>query len=82
MGKQDNMLERIKKKPTAKDISPEELQSFLKHYGFNLKRTKGDHFIYEYPTKEKVFILNIPMKKPVKPVYIDMLREIILEMEG
>lgn len=81
MGKQDNMLERIMKKPTAKDITPEELKSFLNHYGFKYKRSKGDHFIYEYPTEEKVFMLNIPMKKPVKPAYIDMIREIIIELE-
>ena len=81
MGTYDNMLEKIKKTPTAKDIQPNELQSFLKHYGFKLKRTTGSHFIYEYPTQETTFMLNIPMHKPVKPAYIDMIREKIEEIE-
>lgn len=82
MGKYENMLERIRRKPTVKDISPEELKAFLRHYGFHLKRVHGDHFIYEYPTGGKTFILNIPMKNPVKPTYIDQIRNIILELEG
>ena len=81
MGKYDTMLERIKKTPTVKDITPDELKAFLKHYGFRLKRSTGSHFIYEYPTQEKAFVLNIPMKNPVKPTYIDQIREIILELE-
>ncbi len=81
MGTYDNMLEKIKKTPTAKDIQPNELQNFLRHYGFKLKRTTGSHFIYEYPTQEETIMLNIPMHKPVKPAYIDMIREKIEEIE-
>ncbi len=81
MGTYDNMLEKIKKTPTAKDITPKELQSFLKHYGFRLKRSKGSHFIYEYPGTDKPFMLNIPMHNPVKPAYIDLIRDILYETE-
>lgn len=69
------------KTPTAKDIEPKELQSFLKHYGFKLKRVNGSHFIYEYPDEAKVFIINIPMHSPVKPTYIDQIRDKIYEIE-
>lgn len=82
MGSQDNMKQKILKTPTAKDIEPRELQSFLKNYGFCLKRSNGSHFIYEYPTGAKPFILNIPMHSPVKPAYIDMIRNIIDELES
>lgn len=81
MGSYDKMLEKIKKTPTAKDITPKELQSFLLHFGFKLKRSRGSHFIYEYPTEEKNFPLNIPMHSPVKPAYIDKIRDIIYEIE-
>ena len=81
MGTQDNIKEKILKTPTAKDIEPKSLQSFLNHYGFKLKRIKGSHFIYEYPTEAKTFMLNIPMHSPVKPAYIDMIRDIICELE-
>ena len=81
MGTQDNIKEKIMKTPTAKDIEPRELQSFLEHYGFRLKRSRGSHFIYEYPTESRTFMLNVPMHSPVKPTYIDLLRDIICELE-
>ena len=61
MGNYDNIMEKILKIPTAKDIEPRALQSFLTHYGFKLKRSKGSHFIYEYPAESKTFMLNIPI---------------------
>ena len=81
MGNQENIRERILKTPTAKDISTKEIQSFLKNYGFVLKRVKGSHYIYAYPAQEKTFMLNIPMHNPVKPAYIDMIREILEDIE-
>ena len=76
------MKELIMKQPTVKDIMPQELQSFLKRYGFILKRVRGDHFIYAFPSPLKEFVLPIPMAKPVKPTYIDQIRNIIIEVEG
>lgn len=81
MGTFDKMRERIFKTPTVRDVEPKELQSFLTHYGFKLKRSTGSHFIYEYPSDTKNFMLNIPMHNPVKPAYIDMIRDIISEIE-
>lgn len=81
MGSYENMLEKILKTPTVKDIQPRELQSFLIRFGFKLKRIKGSHFIYEYPGGSKTFMLNIPMHSPVKPAYVDMIRDIIFEIE-
>lgn len=78
----EKMKEIIMRTPTVKDIMPNDLQSFLSHYGFKLKHTNGDHFIYEYPGKSKNFMLNIPMAKPVKPTYIDEVRKRIIEIEG
>ena len=60
--------DKIMHTPTLNDIMPNELQAFLDKYGFKLKHVKGSHFIYEYP--------------PVKPTYIDQVRERIMEIEG
>ena len=73
--------EKIMRTPTLNGIMPNELQNFLKKYGFVLKHVNGSHFIYEYPGNNK-FMLNIPMHKPVKPTYIDQIRERIIEIEG
>ena len=81
MGSQDRMKERIMKTPTAKDIEPKELKSFLKYYGFELKRSRGSHFVYEYPGNKRSFTITIPMHSPVKPAYIDKIRELIVEIE-
>ncbi len=81
MGTYENIYERIMKKPTVKDITPSELQNFLEHCGFILKRVRGSHFTYGYPAYPK--IITIPMnKKTVGPAYIDLVREIICDMEG
>ena len=58
MGTFDNIKTKILKTPTARDITPRELQSFLDHYGFTLKRSKGSHFMYEYPGEVRNIMLN------------------------
>ncbi len=78
----EKMKEKIMRTPTVKDIMPNDLKSFLNHYGFKEKHVKGDHYIYEFPGKTKNFMLNIPMSKPVKPTYIDQIRDKIMEIEG
>ena len=82
LGKYDSIKEKIMKTPTAKDISPEKLQSFLKHFGFVIKRTKGSHYIYEYKDTGRCFIIPIPMHDPINPAYIDQIRGIIIDIEG
>ena len=81
MGKYENIREKIMMCPTAKDIPPDKLKSFLEHYGFVCKRANGSHFIYEYKDGGKPFVISIPMHNPVKPAYIDLIRKIIIEVE-
>lgn len=79
-------FEKIKAKimhePTYNDFSPKEIQSFLQRYGFELKHVKGSHFIYAYPMSEKLIMINVPMHNPVKPTYIDHIRDAISLIEG
>ena len=78
MGKQDNMKEKILKTPTASDINPDRLKSFLIYYGFVLKKVRGSHHIYTYDGK---VAFCIPMHNPVLPTYIDQIRNKIIEIE-
>lgn len=79
MGNQKAMLEKIMRTPTATDIKPEELKSFMKWYGFELKRTSGSHYFYAFPNVDS---LVIPMHSTIKPAYIDQIRKRIIEIEG
>jgi len=76
----EKMKDLILKKPTVNNIMPKDLQNFLIHYGFVLKRIKGDHFIYSLGNDD--FVISIPMHKPVKQTYIDQVRTIITENES
>lgn len=77
----EKMKVRILSKKSPNDLTTKEVQNFLKRYGFVRKHVNGSHFIYEYPTSKRNFVLNIPMHSPVKPWYIDKIREAILEIE-
>ena len=84
MGRADAFKNKILRKPTATDIKPEKMQSFLERFGFVLKRSNGSHFMYEYIDSQtgKHYPLVIPMHDPIKPAYIDQIRKIIIEVEG
>lgn len=81
MGSFEKTLAKIMRTPTANDIMANDLQKFLQHYGFELKRSKGSHFIYKHP-KCNAISLTIPMHNPVNPTYIDQVRKAILKIEG
>ena len=70
---------RIMSEKVPKDIMPEELQRFMLKYGFTLHTTRGSHFVYKHP--RLVVNLTIPMHKPVKSVYIDLVQGKIKELE-
>jgi len=80
MSKFEKIKDKIMRKPTVNDLMPNEIKNFLEHYGFILKRVRGDHFIYIYPDKSEI-VLNIPMHKPVKEAYIDHIRNAIILIE-
>lgn len=81
MSKFEKLKAKIMSVPTANDIPPEKLQSFLDHYGFEIKHIHGSHYIYAYKGTSRTFMLNIPMHDPVKPTYIDEVRKRIKEIE-
>ncbi len=81
MGTQDNLYDRIMRKPTAKDIMPKEIKSFLMHHGFVLKRISGSHHTYGFPEYPNIITIPIHEGKPIGPAYIDLVRKAIKEME-
>lgn len=81
MSSYEKMKQKILQTPARKDIMPTELQNFLEKYGFKLMRIRGDHFIFKIQTEFLTKSLIIPMASPIKPVYINQLREIIIEVE-
>ena len=81
MGKYDDIKEKIMKTPTANDITPKQIQNFLIHYGFTLKRSNGSHYIYSYTSTDHNYTLVIPMHNPIKQAYIDEIRKRIIEIE-
>ena len=78
----DKIKSKILSTPAANDLTAKEIQHFLERYGFIQKRVNGSHFIYSHPSKNRNIMLNIPMHSPIKPTYIDHIRECILEIEG
>ena len=82
MSKFEKMKAKILSTPSANDITAKEIQSFLQKYGFQLKHVNGSHFVYAFPSKQKELVINIPMHSPIKPWYIDAIRECIEQIEG
>ncbi|MDR1256884.1 MAG: type II toxin-antitoxin system HicA family toxin [Spirochaetaceae bacterium] len=75
------MKEKMLSAKPHKDVMPNELRAFMLKAGFVLDRVKGSHYIYSH--KKLPNDLTIPMhNQPVKPVYIRLVREKLLELEG
>lgn len=76
MGKQDRFAEKLKRKPTPKDIKWRELKRYLEYLGF--KELQGDgsrvkFYLPEAPDGERMLInLHNPHPSPdVKPRALD-----------
>ena len=80
MTKRQKRLARIRQNP--KNVTFEDLAQVLEDYGFELKRSKGSHHIFESVVDNKVRQLVIPYRKPhIKAVHvkkaINLIEEII-----
>jgi predicted RNA binding protein YcfA (HicA-like mRNA interferase family) len=72
---------RIMQARMPKDITAVELQSFMIKYGFVLAHKSGSHFSYSHPKLGRA-LPPIPMHSPIKPCYIEMIQQAIIEIEG
>lgn len=78
MSKWDKLLARIK--TLSNDIRFEELKKILESYGYKMHSPKkgSSHFIFR---KQGCVSITIPKQKPIKKVYIELVREIVEQEE-
>ncbi len=79
MSKWDKLLNRIRL--LSNDIRFEELQSVLESYGYEMKspRSGSSHYTFR---KKGYSSITIPKHKPIKKVYIELVREIVEKEEN
>ena len=78
MSKWDKLLSRIK--TLSNDIRFEELKKILESYGYKMHSPKGgsSHFTFRKIGCESI---TIPKQKPIKKVYVELVREIVEQEE-
>ena len=74
MAKAAKLLERMRNNP--RDWTIENIETVCNHYGVTCNApTRGSHYKISHPDLEQ--ILTIPSKRPIKPVYVNCLIDII-----
>lgn len=63
-----NLLNRLSLIPTPKDVTFDELERILTHFGFSKRNGDGSHRVFTHP-KTRIRP-TIPQKNPVKAVYV------------
>lgn len=66
-------LEKMRRNP--RDWRIEQLETMAKHYGINVRKSGGSHVVFDHP--EWIDLLCIPARRPIKPVYIKKLINLI-----
>ena len=78
MPKWDKLLAKICRMDS--DVRFEELKRILESYGYEMRAPRGgsSHFVFR---KEGHSPITIPKHKPVKRVYVEMVRQVVEEEE-
>lgn len=78
MSKWDKLLARIRALPN--DIRFEELRKILESYGYQMHSPKrgSSHFTFR---KHGCASITIPKQKPIKKVYVELVRKIVEQEE-
>lgn len=79
MSQWDKLLQRIVS--LEKDLRFDELRKVLEYYGYSIKMPKGGS---SHATFRKPFCnpITIPMKNPIKRVYVELVKEVIEREES
>lgn len=78
MSKWDKLLQRVCS--LSADVRFEELKKILEDYGYSISAPSGGSSHYTFRKKGKPPI-TIPKHKPIKKVYISMVKEVIEKEE-
>ena len=78
MSQWEKLLERLNN--LSSDLRFEELKRILEHYEYKMDSPKGgsSHFIFR---KKGQGIITIPKHKPIKRVYIKLIRDVVQKEE-
>ena len=79
MSKIQKLYERMKNNPHG-DWRIEDVEKLASAYGFSWNEGKGSHKNFYH--QNLPHILTIPCKRPIKPLYIKKLLELIEQIEG
>ena len=65
----------------SRNMRFEELKRVLETYGYVMQGTKGgsSHFTFRKPGKNPI---TIPAHEPIKKVYVEMVRNVVIEEGG
>ena len=79
MSQWDKLLDRVRR--LSPDLRFEELKKILESYGYVMSATKGGSSHYTF-RKAGYPPITIPKHKPIKKVYIEMVREVVEREEA
>ena len=78
MNRAEKILKDMRNNPRDWRIS--QVETLASHYGFSIRRpgSGGSHVILRHPSGGK---LSIPARRPIKPIYIKRLVQMIERLE-
>lgn len=74
MSQWDKLLDRVRR--LSRDLRFEELKKILESYGYVMSAPKGGSSHYTF-RRIGYSPITIPKNKPIKKVYIEMVREVV-----
>ena len=77
MARADTTVARMRANP--RDWRIRHVESVARAHGFAVHKPGGSHVTLRHPSGHK---LTVPARRPIKPVYIRMLVELIDRLEG
>ncbi len=77
MARADKTVARMRANPRHWRIG--DVESVARAHGFTIHKPGGSHVTIRHPSGHK---LTVPARRPIKPVYIRMLVELIDRLEG
>jgi hypothetical protein len=58
----------------------EQLETVARAHDVNVRKGRGSHVVFEHPNSQRA--LSVPAHRPMKPVYVRRLVELIYLVEG